>query len=186
MREPWVGAHNAGGRACVHACDIDRDLHGGNRSSVLEPVCGVPVLGPAHSRPIVCRHAVAVVGDRPLENEHGARSVHMAVNRTEDASRLDGHPAHPQLAPRHALDLGAKVKRRKQLHHDAFRLGCQLFAAHSTLLCAPPGTIVALRQALAAYRWPCSGPVSALIARSFGRQRLLSAAGASSAGALSR
>jgi hypothetical protein len=33
--------------------DIDRDLHRRNRSSVLKPVCGVPILGPAHSRPIV-------------------------------------------------------------------------------------------------------------------------------------
>jgi hypothetical protein len=32
---------------------IDRDLHRRNRSSVLKPVCGVPILGPAYSRPVV-------------------------------------------------------------------------------------------------------------------------------------
>ena len=42
--------------------------------------------------------------------------------------RLDRHQAHPKLAPCHALDLGAKVDRRKQLHRDTFRLGCGLYS----------------------------------------------------------
>jgi hypothetical protein len=92
---------------------IDRDLHRRNRSSVLKPVCGVPILGPAHSRPIVRSDSISMVGDRSLQYEDDAWSVFMVVNRAEDASRLDGHHTHSKLAPCHALDLRAKVNRCK-------------------------------------------------------------------------
>ena len=85
--------------------DVDRDLHRRNRSSVLKPVCGVPVLGPAYSRPIVRRDSISMVGDRSLQYVNGAWSVFMVVNRAEDASRLDGHhtirswrPAMPSIS----------------------------------------------------------------------------------------
>src|SRR3954470_18924301 len=90
---------------------IGRDLHRRNRSSVLKPVYGVPILGPAHSRPIVRSDSVSMVGDRSLHCVDGARSAFMVVHRAEDASGLDGDHTHPKLAPRHALDLGAKVDR---------------------------------------------------------------------------
>ena len=67
---------------------IDRDLHRRNRSSVLKPVRGVPVLGPAHSRPIVRSDPISMVSDRSLQDVDGTRSVFMVVNRAEDASRL--------------------------------------------------------------------------------------------------
>ena len=38
---------------------IDRDLHGRNRSSVLKPVCDVPIFGPAHSWLIVCSDLIS-------------------------------------------------------------------------------------------------------------------------------
>src|SRR5512143_3387467 len=93
--------------------DIDRDLHCRNRSSVLKPVCGVPILGPAHSRPIVRSDSISMVSDRSLQYVDGAWSVFMVVNRAEDPSRFDSHHSHSKLAPRHALDLGAKVNRCK-------------------------------------------------------------------------
>src|SRR5512136_1399241 len=92
---------------------IDRDLHCRNRSSVLNPVCGVPILGLAHSRPIVRSDSISLVSDRSLKYLDGAWSVFMVVNRAEDASRLHGHDTHPKLAPCHALDLRAKVNRCK-------------------------------------------------------------------------
>ena len=88
---------------------IDRDLHCRNSSSVLKPVCGVPILGPAHSRPIFRSDSISMVSDRSLQYVDGAWSVFMVVNRAEDASRLDGHHTHSKLAPCHALDLRAKV-----------------------------------------------------------------------------
>src|SRR5437588_11656450 len=90
--------------------DIDRDLHRRGRSSVLEPVCGVAVLGPAQSRPIVRRDSVAMVGDRSLQDVNGAWSALVVVNRAEDASRLEGHLTHSKLTPRHALDLRTEIK----------------------------------------------------------------------------
>src|SRR5512135_1388293 len=90
---------------------IDRDLHGRNRSSVLKPVCGVPILGPAHSRSIVCSDAISMVSDRSFQYVDGAWPVFMVVNRAEDASSREGHHTHSKLAPCHALDLGAKVNR---------------------------------------------------------------------------
>src|SRR5512139_3648346 len=118
---------------------IDRDLHCRNRSSVLEPVCGVPVLGPAHSRPIVRSDSISMVSDRSLQDVDGAWSAFMVVNRAKDASRLDGHHTHSKLAPCHALDLRAKVNRCKQLHRNTFRLRCHLFVAHRVLLSVLPG-----------------------------------------------
>src|SRR5512141_3037687 len=90
---------------------IDRDLHCRNRSSVLKPVCGIPILGPAHSRPIVRSDSISMVSDRPLQYVDGTRSVFVVVNRAEDASRLDGHNSHSKLATGHAVDLRAKVNR---------------------------------------------------------------------------
>ena len=91
--------------------NIDRDLHRRSRSSVLKPVCGVPILGPAHSRPVVRSDPVSMVSDRSLEYVDGAWPVSMVVNWAEDASRLDGHHTHSKLAPCHTLDLRAKVNR---------------------------------------------------------------------------
>src|SRR5919205_2836371 len=103
---------------------IDRDLHRRNRSSVLKPVCGVHILGPAHSRPIVLSDSISMVSDRSLQYVDDAWSVLMVVNRAEDASRLDGHHTHSKLAPCHALDLRAKVNRCKQLRRHTVRLRC--------------------------------------------------------------
>src|SRR5512139_3744778 len=95
---------------------IDRDLHRRNRSSVLKPVCGVPILGPAHSRSIVGSDSISMVSDRSFQYVDVAWPVLVVVNRAEDASRLDGHHTHSKLATCHAFDLGAKVNRCKQLH----------------------------------------------------------------------
>src|SRR5512142_1124219 len=92
---------------------IDRDLHRRNRSSVLKPVCGVPILGPAHSRPIVRSDSISMVGDRSLQYVDDAWPVFMVVDGAEDACRLDGHHTHSKLAPCHALDLRAEVNRCK-------------------------------------------------------------------------
>src|SRR5512139_13963 len=92
---------------------IDRDFHCRNRSSVLKPVRGVPILGPAHSRPIVRCDSISMVSDRSLQYVDGAWSVFMVVNRAEDASRFKGHHTHSKLAPCHALDLRTKVNRCK-------------------------------------------------------------------------
>src|SRR5574339_621801 len=102
--------------------DIDRDLHRRNRSSVLKPVCGVPILGPAHSRPIVRSNSVSMVSDGSLKYVDGAWSAFVVVNGAEDASRLDGHQTHSKLVPCHALDLRAKVDRCKKLHRNTTRL----------------------------------------------------------------
>src|SRR5829696_1090434 len=90
---------------------IDRDLHRRNRSSVLKPVGGVPILGPAHSRPVVRNDSISVVSDRSLQDVDDPWSVFMVMHRAEDASRLHGHHTHSKLAPGHALDLRAKVNR---------------------------------------------------------------------------
>jgi transposase len=119
--------------------DVDRDLHRGNRSSVLEPVGGVPVLGPADSRPIVGIDSISMVSDRSLQDVDDAWSVLMVVHRAEDGSRLHGHHAHAKLAPCHALDLRAEVNRCKYLNRNTFRLRCRLFVAHRALLSARPG-----------------------------------------------
>src|SRR5215217_3668128 len=117
---------------------IDRDLHRRNRSSVLKPVCGVPILGPAHSRPIVRSDSISMVSDLTLQYVDDAWSVFMVVNRAEDAARLDGHGTHAKLAPCHARDLRAKVNRCKYLHRHTFRLMCHLFIAHRALLSVLP------------------------------------------------
>jgi hypothetical protein len=54
-----------------------------------------------------------MIGDSSLENINNAWPVFVVVDRAKDASRLYGHHPHPQLAPRHALDLRAKVDRRE-------------------------------------------------------------------------
>jgi hypothetical protein len=54
-----------------------------------------------------------MISDRSLQYVDDAWSVFMVVNRAEDASGLDSHHAHTKLAPCHALDLRAKVNRRK-------------------------------------------------------------------------
>src|SRR5512147_388094 len=91
--------------------DIDRDLYRRNRSSILKPVRGVLILGPAHSRPILLSHSISMVSDRSLQDVDHARPVFMVVNRAEDASRFEGHHTHAKLSPCHALDFRAKVKR---------------------------------------------------------------------------
>jgi hypothetical protein len=128
--------------------DVDRDLHRRNRSSVLKPVCGVPILGPAHPRPIIRSGSISMVCDRSAQYVDDAGSVLMVVNRAEDASRLDGHHTHSKLAPRHALDLRAKVNRRQYLRRNTLCLRCRLFVAHLGLL--------ASRSARSAqpYAWP--------------------------------
>jgi hypothetical protein len=118
---------------------VDRDLHRRDRSPVLEPVCGVPVLGPSHSRTIVRSYSIPMVSDCSLQYVDRAWSAFMVVNRAEDASRLNGHHAHPKLATCHTLDLGAKVDRCKQLHRNAFRIWNNLLAAHVAFLFAIPG-----------------------------------------------
>src|SRR5215211_7632588 len=119
--------------------DIDRDLHRWNRSSILKPLCGVPILGPAHSQPIIVRSdSISMVSDRSLQDVDDAWSVFVVVNRAEDASRLDGHHPHSKLAPGHALDLRAKVNRCKKLRRNTFRLRCRLFVAHPALLSVLP------------------------------------------------
>src|SRR5215213_7707405 len=117
---------------------IDRDLYRRNRSSVLKPVCGVPILGPAHSRPIVRSDSISMVSDRSLQYVDDAWSVFMVVNRAEDASGLDGRHTHSKLAPCHALNLRAKVNRCKELRRNTFRLRCRVFVAHRALLSVLP------------------------------------------------
>ena len=89
---------------------IDRDLHRRRRSSILKPVCGVLILGPAHSRPVLLSHSISMVSDRSLQYIDHAWPVFVVMNRAEDASRFDGHHTHSKLAPCHALDFRAKVK----------------------------------------------------------------------------
>ena len=72
---------------------VDRDLRGRNRSSVLKPVCGVPILGPAHSGPIVRSDSISMVSDRSLKYVDGAWSVLMVVNRAEDGTASPRRPS---------------------------------------------------------------------------------------------
>src|SRR6266567_950012 len=101
------------GRSLLLPDYVDRDLHRRNRSFVLKPVSGVPILGPADSRTVVLSDSISMVSDRSLQYVDDAWSVFMVVNRTEDASSLDGHLTDSKLAPCHALDLRAKVNRCK-------------------------------------------------------------------------
>jgi hypothetical protein len=138
--------------------DIDRDLHCRNRSSVPKPVCGVPILGPAHSRPIVRSDSKSMVSDRALQHVDGAWSVFMVVNRAEDASRLDGHHTHSKLASCHTLDLRTKVNRCKWLHRHTVRLRCPLFIVHRALLPLRPGPNVAVNRQTMAGKARCGLP----------------------------
>jgi hypothetical protein len=113
---------------------IDRDLHRRNCSSVFKPVHGVPILGPAHSRPIVRNDSISMVSDRSLQDVDDAWSVFMVMHRAEDASRLHGHHTHSKLAPCHALDLRAKLNRCQDLRRNTFGLWCRRFVAHRALL----------------------------------------------------
>lgn len=88
--------------------DINRDLHRRNRFSVLKPVCGVPILGPAHSRPIVRSDSISMVSDRSLQYVDDAWSVFMVVYRAEDAARRDGHHPHAKLTLCYSLELGPR------------------------------------------------------------------------------
>src|SRR5437764_13709499 len=88
--------------------DVDRELHRRNSSSVLEPVSGIPILGPAHSRPIVGGRALPVVSDRALQYVDDPRSILVVVHRTESGSRLESEEAHSELAPRHASISGPR------------------------------------------------------------------------------
>jgi hypothetical protein len=63
-----------------------------------------------------------MVSDRSLQYVNDAWSALMVVNRAEDGSGLEGHHSHSKLAPCHALDLRAKVKRCKQLYRNTFCL----------------------------------------------------------------
>jgi hypothetical protein len=54
-----------------------------------------------------------MVGNRSLQDVDDAWSVSVVVKGAEDSARLEGEQTHPQLAPGHALDLGAKVNRCK-------------------------------------------------------------------------
>lgn len=92
---------------------IDRYLHRCSCSSVLQPVRGVPVLGPADSRPIVCSDAIPMVGNGSFQDVNDAWPVLVVVNRAEDAARRNVHHSHSKLAPSHSLDFRAKVHRRK-------------------------------------------------------------------------
>ena len=71
-----------------------------------------------------------MIGDRPLQHVDDPRSAQVVVHRAEDASRLDGHHAHAELAAFHALDLGAEIDRVQQLHRDTPRLRYDLFITH--------------------------------------------------------
>ena len=113
---------------------VDRNLHGPSRSSVLKPVYGISILGPAYSQPIVRGDSISMVSDRSLEYVDDAWSVFMMVNRAENASWLDGHHTHSKLAPGHSLDLRAKVDGCKQAHRNTLRLRCRLFVTHRALL----------------------------------------------------
>jgi hypothetical protein len=113
---------------------IDRDLHRRNCSAVLKPVHGVPILGPAHSRPIVRSDSISMVSDRSLQDVDDAWSVFMVMHRAEDASRFHGHHTHSKLAPCHALDLRAKLNRCQYLRRNTFGLRCRRFVAHRALL----------------------------------------------------
>ena len=68
--------------------NVDRDFDRRFRPPVLEPVDGVPVLGPAHTRPIVRRNPVPMVGDRSLQHLDGSRSALVVMDWAEHASRM--------------------------------------------------------------------------------------------------
>jgi hypothetical protein len=134
--------------------NIDRDFHRRNRPPVLKPVRGVPVLGPAHSWPIIRSNAISMVSDRSLQYVDDAWPVLMVVNRAEDASRLHGHHPHSKLAPCHPLDLRPKVNRCQQLRRNTLRLRCRLFVAHRALLSALPGPDVRPSTEAVPHSWP--------------------------------
>src|SRR5215217_6467960 len=150
------GTYWVSGRSLLVSDYVDRDLHRRNGSAVLKPVCGVPVLGPAHSRPVVRSHSISMVSDRSLQYVDDAWSAFLVVHRAEDAPRLDGHHPHSKLAPCHALDLGARVNRCKYLRGNTFGRRCRLFVAHRALLSVVPGPTFDPQPHVAyAAAWPC-------------------------------
>ena len=108
-----------------------------DRPSVLEPVEGVPVLGPTHPRAVVGGDSVSMVGDGSLQHVDGARPALVVVDRTEDTARLDGHHSHSKLTPCHPLDLRAEIDRREELTVTPFVSG----ATGSELICQRYSTI---------------------------------------------
>ena len=104
---------------------VNRDLHRRDRSPVLQPVQGIPVLRPAHSRTIIGGNSIAMVRDRPLQDVDNTRSVLVVMQRTKNAAGFDGHHAHAILPACHALDLGSQLKRCKQYDCHTFRFRCQ-------------------------------------------------------------
>jgi len=99
------------GRNSILPDNVDRNFDRRYRSSVLEPVSGVSILGPAHSRSIVCRNAISMVSDRSLQYVDDPGSVFMVVSRAEDRSRLERHHTHSKVAACHPFDLRAKIDR---------------------------------------------------------------------------
>jgi hypothetical protein len=77
---PSRPVRSASGLSLVLPDYVDRDLDRRDRSSVLEPVCGVPILGPAHSRPIIRGDSISMVSDRSLQHVDDAWSAFMVVN----------------------------------------------------------------------------------------------------------
>jgi hypothetical protein len=100
---------------------IDRGLHRRIRSSVLKPVCGVPILGPAHSRPIVRSDSISMVSDRSLQYVDDAWSVVMVVHRAED-DRHDpwGQPGLDLSARHRRCELTESTQRDPVGHPDNF------------------------------------------------------------------
>ncbi len=113
---------------------IHRDFHRSYCSFIFEPVCGILILGPAYSWPIILSYSISMVSYRSLQNVDHAWPVLMVMNRTYDASRLDGHHTHSKLAPFHAFYFRAKVNRCKLLYRNTFGLRDRLFSSHCFLL----------------------------------------------------
>ncbi len=118
--------------------NIDGDLQRRCRSSILQPVCGVPILRPSHSRPIVRSDSISMVSDRSLQYVDDAWSVLVVVNRAEDGSRLEAEHAHSKLTPCHLLDFRAQVNRCKHLRGDTFRVRRRSFVAQRPHLSVLP------------------------------------------------
>ncbi len=72
--------------------DIDGNFNGWDGSFVLEPMMGVSIFWPAHSRAIVGGIPVSMISDRTLKNEDSTRSPNMVMKRAEHPARCDGDP----------------------------------------------------------------------------------------------
>src|ERR1017187_31635 len=91
---------------------IDWDKYNRHRSLILKPVRGLFAFGPELSRAILLGYVAPMLSELSLEYVDHTRPVLMVVN-AEDTSRFDGHHAHPELAPSHAIDLRAKINGSK-------------------------------------------------------------------------